>query len=211
MEQKQTLKKRLENFFYYYKWHTIIAVVAVILLFTTLSQIRNRIEYDTTITFLGSFSQEEATIKEFQNRMEQVAEDANSDGEVHVLPYFLLISGDVMSAQLDTASMARLQGMVMTRETSVMILGEGAMTALAEGEALEDLTPFYEEYGLEPEETNYGIPISENNSLLSGFLAGNHQYFLCRLAKYDDMTPEQIADYHNAEQIIRTLIEAQID
>lgn len=210
MEQKQSFKKRCENFFYYYKWHTVIAIAAVILMFITISQIRSRIDYDTTITFLCSSPQEEAMIKRFQNQMELISEDVNGDDEVHILPYFLPISGTVMTAQQDSASMARLQGMVMTRETSVMILDKGSMIALAEGEALEDLTPFYNEYNLEQNDMPYGIPLSKDNSVLSGFPLTEQQYYITRLAKYDDMTPEQTADYENAEAIIKAFIEAQI-
>ncbi|MBE7042207.1 MAG: hypothetical protein E7399_01760 [Ruminococcaceae bacterium] len=210
MEEQKTLKSRIENFFYYYKWHTIFTLLAIFLIVTTIIQVRSRIDYDTTITFLGSFGQEEATMKQFQNNMEQVLTDANEDGEVHVLPYFLLVSGDVMSAEQDSASAVRLQGMILTRETTVMILDQGAMTALAEGGALEDLTPFYEEYGLELTDHPYGIPISEDNPVFSMFFMSGKQYYITRLAKGTEMDARQTADYENAEKVLRMVIEGQM-
>lgn len=209
MEEQKTIKGRIENFFYYYKWHTVFALLAIFMIVTTVIQVRSRIDYDTTITFLGSFGQEEATMKQFQNNMERELLDANKDGEVHVLPYFMFISGDTMSVQQDSAVSVRLQGMLMTRETTVMILDRGAMTALAEGGALEDLTPFYEEYGLEMTESSYGIPISEDNSVFSMFSMAGRQYYITRLVKGEDMNSRQTADYENAEKVLRMVIEGQ--
>ncbi len=209
MEEQKTLRGWIDNFFYYYKWHTIFALLAIFMIVTTVIQVRSRIDYDTTITFLGSFGQNEATMKEFQNHMEQVLSDANGDGEVHVLPYFMFISGDAMSAQQDNAVAVRLQGMLMTRETTVMILDKGSMTALAEGGALEDLSSFYEEYGLELTDSSYGIPIAENNSVFSMFSMTGRQYYMTRLAKAEDMDSRQTADYENAEKVLRMVIEGQ--
>lgn len=209
MTTQQSIKKRIENFLYYYKWHTIFGLLAVFMIVTTVIQVTQRIDYDTTITFVGSFTPEEQNMQEFQDNMEQVLTDANGDGQVHVLPYFLLLTGDTMDAQPDSAAVVRLQGMILTRETTVMILDEGAMTALAEGEALEDLTPFYEEYGLEVTGSPYGIPIHENNSVFSMFSMTGRQYYLTRLAKGEDMDSAQQADYENAETVLRMVIEAQ--
>ncbi len=211
MEERKTFKGRIENFFYYYKWHTIFALLAIFMIVTTIIQVRSRIDYDTTITFLGSFGQEEATMKQFQNNMERELSDANKDGEVHVLPYFMFISGDTMSVQQDSAVSVRLQGMLMTRETTVMILGRGAMTALAEGGALENLTPFYEEYGLELTDSPYGIPISKDNSVFSMFSMADEEYYITRLVKGEEMNSRQTADYENAEKVLRMVIEGQTE
>lgn len=209
MEVQKTLKGRIENFFYYYKWHTIFTLLGIFLIVTTVMQVRSRIEYDTTITFFGNFGQEEATMKEFQDNMEQKLSDTNGDGEVHVLPYFLSIGGGVMTAQQDSAAAVRLQGMIMARETTVMILDQGAMTALAEGGALEDLTPYYQEYGLELTDSSYGIPISENNSVFSMFSMTERQYYITLLAKGAEMDSRQSADYENAEKVLQMVIEGQ--
>ncbi len=209
MEEQKTIKGRIENFFYYYKWHTVFVLLAIFLIVTTVIQVRSRIDYDTTITFFGSFGQDEAAMKQFQNNMEQELSDANGDGEVHVLPYFLFISGDTMSVQQDSTAAVRLQGMILTRETTVMILDQGTMTALAEGGALEDLTPFYEEYGMELTDSAYGIPISEGNSVFSMFSMTGRQYYITRLAKAEDMDSRQTADYENAEKVLRMMIEGQ--
>lgn len=209
MEMQKTLKGRIENFFYYYKWHTIFTLLGIFLIVTTVIQVRSRIEYDTTITFFGNFGQEEATMKEFQDNMEQKLSDANGDGEVHVLPYFLSIGGGVMTAQQDSAAAVRLQGMIMSRETTVMILDQGAMAALAEGGALEDLTPYYQEYGLELTDSSYGIPISENNLVFSMFSMTERQYYITLLAKGEEMDSRQIVDYENAEEVLRMVIEGQ--
>ena len=209
MEEQKTIKGRIENFFYYYKWHTVFVLLAIFLIVTTVIQVRSRIDYDTTITFFGSFGQDEAAMKQFQNNMEQELSDANGDGEVHVLPYFLFISGDTMSVQQDSTAAVRLQGMILTRETTVMILDQGTMAALAEGGALEDLTPFYEEYGMELTDSAYGIPISEGNSVFSMFSMTGRQYYITRLAKAEDMDSRQTADYENAEKVLRMMIEGQ--
>lgn len=209
MSKWNTWKNHVENFFYYYKWHTVFALLAIFMIVTTVVQVRSRIDYDTTITFLGSFGQDEEKMKEFQDCMEQCLSDANGDGEVHVLPYFLMISGDTLSAEQDNAAAVRLQGMLLTRETSVLILDYESMNDLAEGGALENLDSFYREYGLEESDCTYGIPISGNNEVFSMFSMTGTQYYIARLAKAEDMTDRQIIDYENAEQVIRMVIEGQ--
>lgn len=205
----RTFREKIDNFFYYYKWHTIFGLLAVFLIVTTVIQINSRIDYDTTVTFLGSFAQDEASMKEFQDNMEAVFCDANGDGEVHVLPYFLMISGDAMTAQQDAAAVVRLQGMILARETTVMIMDEGSMAALGQGGALEDLRPFYQEYGLEETESIYGIPIKADHPVFSMFSMTGQQYYITRLIRGEDMNERETADYENAEVLLRMVIEGQ--
>lgn len=209
MQERRSFRDNIGNFFYYYKWHTIFGLLTVFLVVTTIIQVKSRIDYDTTVVFLGSFGQDEASMMEFQDQMEAVFADANGDGEVHVLPYFLMITGDAMEAQQDAAAVVRLQGMLLNRETTVLILDEGSMRALSEDGALEDLRPFYEEYGLEIEGSSYGIPISADNPVFSMFSMGEQQYYIVRLYRGEDMSERQTIDYNNAEILLRMVIEGQ--
>ena len=176
---------------------------------TTIIQVKSRIDYDTTVVFLGSFGQDEASMKEFQDQMEAVMADANGDGTVHVLPYFLMITGDSSQAQQDAAAVVRIQGMLLNREASVLILDKGSMLALAEDGGLEDLRPYYEEYGLEIGDSTYGIPISADNPVFSMFSMTDRQYYITLLYPGEDMTERETLDAQNAKMLLRMVIEGQ--
>lgn len=209
MQKQGSFRTAVENFFYYYKWHTIFALLAVFLVVTTIIQVKSRIDYDTTVVFLGSFGQDEASMKEFQDQMEAVMADANGDGTVHVLPYFLMITGDSSQAQQDAAAVVRIQGMLLNREASVLILDQGSMLALAEDGGLEDLRPYYEEYGLEIGDSTYGIPISTDNPVFSMFSMTDRQYYITLLYPGEDMTEREALDTQNAKMLLRMVIEGQ--
>lgn len=209
MQKQGSFRTAVENLFYYYKWHTIFALLAVFLVVTTIIQVKSRIDYDTTVVFLGSFGQDEASMKEFQDQMEAVMADANGDGTVHVLPYFLMITGDSSQAQQDAAAVVRIQGMLLNREASVLILDQGSMLALAEDGGLEDLRPYYEEYGLEIGDSTYGIPISADNPVFSMFSMTDRQYYITLLYPGEDMTERETLDAQNAKMLLRMVIEGQ--
>ena len=123
-------RERVENFWYYYKWYVIFGALAIFMVITTIQQVRSRIDYDTTIVFLGSFGQTEDTMRVFQTEQEKQMTDANGDGTVHVLPYFLNITGSALQAEQDSAAVVRLQGMIMTREVSALVVDQSALQAL---------------------------------------------------------------------------------
>jgi hypothetical protein len=90
VKYKPSFSSRVENFFYHYKWHTIAAVFALIVLVVISVQMCSKDDYDTYILYAGGHSvsrQEGSDVAEYvkiTSSLERVSEDFNKDGEINV-------------------------------------------------------------------------------------------------------------------------------
>ena len=55
-EYKPTLSSRIENFFYHYKWHTIVAAFVTVILIIVGVQMCSKDDYDSYILYAGGHS-----------------------------------------------------------------------------------------------------------------------------------------------------------
>ena len=82
--------KRLENYWYHYKWHTIVGILVIGILTVLLVQCKNKTEYDVNIVYAGEkvISTSSATgdgiteLSLITKAIESVAKDYNEDGKV---------------------------------------------------------------------------------------------------------------------------------
>lgn len=86
------LSKRLENFWYYYKWHVLIGIGALLLIATLASNfIKAQHKPDYTVGLLTRESVSGALIDDLEAQLSTVLDDRNGDGtcEVEIMPYVL--------------------------------------------------------------------------------------------------------------------------
>ena len=79
--KEMSFAEKLGYFWDYYKVHTIVAIISILLIIVTVYQVSNRETYDLNIAYYGSvkFTEEQADkIKEY---LSQHINDINSDGE----------------------------------------------------------------------------------------------------------------------------------
>ncbi len=87
---KIPVSKKFENFWYYYKWHTIIGISLAIVLIVLVVQLFTKPSYDVNIVYAGekSISTSSATgdgiteLSLITKAIESVAKDYNDDGKV---------------------------------------------------------------------------------------------------------------------------------
>ena len=89
--QKSSLRLWLENFFYHYKWHSIIALVLVIAVVVSSVQMCQKEEYDVYVMYAGGYEvkkvNEGGNVSEYvtlMNSIRSVSEDFDGDGNVSV-------------------------------------------------------------------------------------------------------------------------------
>ena len=83
--------KRFENFWYHYKWHTIVSAAVIFILTILTLQMCNRTSFDVHIMYAGDYEIKKTSsggdrapyVKVLQE-LESVAGDFDSDGEVNV-------------------------------------------------------------------------------------------------------------------------------
>lgn len=98
------LFKKVENFFYHYKWHTVIALVLIFAITVCSVQMCSKESYDVYIMYAGSREikqrSEGGGISDYETAktvLESAIPDINDDGEVLIsfLPYLLLSSAEI--------------------------------------------------------------------------------------------------------------------
>lgn len=106
-EMKSPLLSKLENFWYYYKWHSIIALFLIFCITICSLQFCTKRTYDVHVLYAGSANimrtSEDGDIPAF-NRLETAltarAEDYNEDGEVNLSLYTLAFLSDSDRAEI---------------------------------------------------------------------------------------------------------------
>ena len=90
-EYKMNLKQRAENYWYHYKWHTLIALFIVITLSVCILQLCQKNSYDVYVLYAGGGelerTSENGDFPEYQKAVSALgkyAEDFDSDGSVSV-------------------------------------------------------------------------------------------------------------------------------
>ena len=84
MATPQTTKAKVSNFFYHYKWHTVIASFLVVVLVICSFQFCSRESYDIHIMYAGPKGLVSANIHAAATSLEGIARDYNGDGAVKV-------------------------------------------------------------------------------------------------------------------------------
>ena len=96
-EIQSPVLKWLDNFWYHYKWHTLIAIFFVVLISVSVAQMCKKNSYDIYIMYAGQHDVErksETGVTEYETLLQgltKVSDDFDGDGKVSVsfLPLFL--------------------------------------------------------------------------------------------------------------------------
>lgn len=84
LQMSEDKKKKLENFWYYYKFHVLIGAFFLICIIIFVRDMLHKVTYDYTVAFLGDYTISDEDREALQGWFEAHAEDLNGDGEVHV-------------------------------------------------------------------------------------------------------------------------------
>lgn len=105
-----TLKGKLENFWYHYKWHTIVSVVVVAIIGVLISQAVTAPKYDINIIYAGEYSfsrtGSNGDTAPFANAIDslcRVTDDFDGNGEVKVnlMDYYVLTSEEIAAMEAE--------------------------------------------------------------------------------------------------------------
>ncbi|MBR7092953.1 MAG: hypothetical protein IKI50_07225 [Clostridia bacterium] len=108
IQQPQTPRGKLENFWYHYKWMVLlIGFLVVVFTFMTVQWL-TRTEYDYHVVLVTEKAISDQARQQIAASFEAVGEDIDGDGAVRVNVEALLISSDVRLAQLSTQSRAKM-------------------------------------------------------------------------------------------------------
>lgn len=85
LHMRSPFLKKLDNFFYHYKWHSIVALFLAIIMIVTLVQGCSKETFDVEVMYAGPKNlNDRQTVIDIQNAFATVATDENGDGKVVV-------------------------------------------------------------------------------------------------------------------------------
>ncbi len=104
------LKEKLENFWYYYKWHTLIAVFFIFVIVVMITQMVGREEHDIKILYAGPYMISDNASNELASTVEQLMpKDCDGDGEKNAaINHILIMTDEELKAAYDTGYSAFL-------------------------------------------------------------------------------------------------------
>ena len=88
--EKPSFKARFDNFWYHYKWHTIVALFLIVTISVCSIQMCRRTTYDIHITYAGYYEIERGSVggsspyNEAVTSFKKLCEDFDGDGEINV-------------------------------------------------------------------------------------------------------------------------------
>lgn len=114
---------------YYYKWHIIITVIAVIVAAVTMVQCATRTKYDMNVIYAGHKSYSEEEINRLQELVSEYITDIDENGEKNVMFLPLMFSDNPGSEEYDYAIQMKLD-MTFTEDYTYIYLMDKAQTEL---------------------------------------------------------------------------------
>mgnify|MGYP004669183953 CR=1 FL=1 len=125
-KEKLTGKKWWQNFWFYYKVHTIVAAIVLILVGVTIYESTHKEKYDLTVVLATNgttITEQEELIAEL---LSQYVEDYNGDGKVNVYVDVqnLPLDDPEASSEMFTAMQTRFAGELAVGEKSIYIMDQ---------------------------------------------------------------------------------------
>ncbi len=182
VDSSPTLRK-LDNFWYYYKWPVIVTTFFVAVIIICAVQIISRPAYDTTLAVGSTYSMTPEERVAFEDLLERVCpDDFNDDGEVLIsLVTYRIYSEEeylaeaesyeaesdqfFINRQYNSEEYKNFNTYTMTGETSVYILSPYLYQTLRDGDRLKSLAELYPD-GTRPagaREDGYGVTLGETD------------------------------------------------
>lgn len=134
----------LENFWYYYKYHTLITLFALVAVSVMVAQCATKTDYDYKIILAASTAElAPAQITALCDELAAYGEDLNGDGEVNVTLIDCSFSDEKSTYQTVMAKRQKLQSVLMNEEEALLIISDRAcfewIDEISENGFMEDL------------------------------------------------------------------------
>ena len=125
---QMTAKERRENFWYYHKWHAVVALFLVFVILICSVQMCSKVSYDIHIMYAGPYefkrTSSNGDLPPYANALtslKQYSKDYNEDGTVSVdfLDLYLLTSKEMQDAEADKETELNYRLLMQNSETFV--------------------------------------------------------------------------------------------
>lgn len=181
--ERSPIIKWLDNYWYHYKWPTIIITFFVVLGIMLTVQMINRPEYDQTFLYAGTYRMNSEEYLDYEQLLERVLpDDYDGDGEksINIMSYQIYSEEEYyeeasiaeansdsfsLNGKYNTDEFHNFSQYSMTGECSVYLISEYLFNQLRSAERLRPIAEVYEGKALPVgvTEDGYGIRIKDTD------------------------------------------------
>lgn len=125
-QMKEETRKKMDNFWYYYKIHVLVVVFILFVAGVFIKDIVTKVDYDYSVAFVTEEMMTDEEISSSQSVLEKEAEDLNGDGEIHVeVQNYTIPQGDSADPQLVAAGQTKLTVDIQDGTSMIFFLSPG--------------------------------------------------------------------------------------
>ncbi len=125
-QMKEETRKKIDNFWYYYKIHVLVVVFILFVASVFIKDIVTKVDYDYSLAFVTEEMMTNEEISSIQSVFEREAEDLNGDGEIHVeVQNYTIPQGDSADPQLVAAGQTKLTVDIQDGTSMIFFLSPG--------------------------------------------------------------------------------------
>lgn len=201
INNKKIDKKWFENYWYYYKIHTIVGIFVLLIMVYTITECVNAVTPDVTVSYVGGLYFGEEFSKQFEQMLCECIDDIDNDGIKKIQFNSLTVSDDIKSEQ-DIAMGQKVQLEIAVGDTYLYFMDKKQFDIYSQQEMFSDISEYIGEDG-----PIYGIKAGESPLLQSlGINPDTDIYTALRVMTIgDEKKPKKVASFNNAIKIIKEL------
>lgn len=125
-QMKEETRKKIDNFWYYYKIHVLVVVFILFVASVFIKDIVTKVDYDYSVAFVTEEMMTNEEISSIQSVFEREAEDLNGDGEIHVeVQNYTIPQGNSADPQLVAAGQTKLTVDIQEGTSMIFFLSPG--------------------------------------------------------------------------------------
>ncbi|MCD8180166.1 MAG: hypothetical protein LUF26_01620 [Firmicutes bacterium] len=210
---KRFTKKWWDYFWYYYKWHTIITVIAVIVAAVTIVQCATREKYDMTVVYAGHMSYSETETEKLRDILSQYVTDIDGNGKQSVYFQTMMFSDGAGNEEYDYAIQTKLDLSFTDDYTYIYLMDEVEAALYLQRESVADSFVNTDVYAADTDAEillgsdgeGYAVNLKDSAVLKENSIYCDDLYLLIR-QNYSD-GEKDVQSYEDALKIAEILIQ----
>lgn len=201
-----------EYVWYYYKWHVIITVTAVIVALVTIVQCASRTKYDMNVIYAGHKNYSETEINRMGEILSEYITDIDGNGEKNVMFLPLMFADNAGAEEYDYAIQTKLDMTFMDDYTYLYLMDrseaelylqrEHASDTFTPADTYADITQ--EEILCIPDGRGYAVSLSGSALLKSNDIYCEDLYLL--VVQNSEPDEKSVQSYEDALKTAKELI-----
>ncbi len=136
-----TFKEKIQNYWYHFKWQTIISVFLVAVMTVLIAQCANREKQDMVVVFFAHSPVLDSQIEKVEKYIEQYATDIDGNGKVAVQTVNCTFNQKSGNKQYAMAILQKLQSLIASEPRAILFIvdekGEEYINSISEDGVFE--------------------------------------------------------------------------